>query len=80
MVSRYPLTATNNAGADPQNRAADLGLRLTSAVLGHRGGMKEDPDDPGFLLPRHGKKLMWLTIAGALLAAISGLVALAQGM
>jgi hypothetical protein len=42
--------------------------------------MKEDPDDPGFLLPTHGKKLMWLTIAGALLAAISGLVALAQGM
>ena len=42
--------------------------------------MKEDQDDPELLLPRHGKKLMWLTIAGALLAAISGLAALAQGM
>jgi hypothetical protein len=35
MTARYPVTATNNAGPDPQNRAADLGLRLTSAVLGH---------------------------------------------
>jgi hypothetical protein len=46
---------------------AGLALSVLAAVLGHRGGMKEDPDNPGFyLLPRHGKKLMWLTIAGAL--------------
>jgi hypothetical protein len=30
MVSGCPITATNNAGADHENGAADLGLRLTS--------------------------------------------------
>jgi hypothetical protein len=60
---------------------AGLALSVLAAVLSHRGGMKEDPDDPGFyLLPRHGKKLMWLNIEGAMLAAISGFVALAQAM
>jgi hypothetical protein len=30
MTARYHTTATNNATADHKNRAADLGLRLTS--------------------------------------------------
>ena len=54
-------------------------ISVTGAVVAYLGGMKEDPNDLGFfLLPRHGKSLMWLTIAGALIAAASGFLALSS--